>query len=96
MTAPIATDASTRDDGGDNSGARLASAVVATAVGLVLLAQFSLERWAEGTELHHWVQHGLIFLAGVCLGAGSLALYRAGQRIVGGLGTGSPQCKRTS
>ncbi len=49
---------------------------------IALLAQFALETWAEQNDVVHWIQHGLIFWAGVAAGAGLHALYQRGQRRV--------------
>ena len=47
---------------------------------LVLAAQFPLEPLADQNDLIHWVQHGLLFWAGITVGISVTLLYRRGQR----------------
>ena len=49
-------------------------------VAVALLAQFPLEPLADQSDLVHWVQHGLIFWAGITVGVSITVLYRRGQR----------------
>ncbi len=58
--------------------------VVLLIVSLVvaLLAQFPLEPLADRNDLVHWIQHGLLFWAGIGVGASLVLLYRRGQRRV--------------
>jgi predicted membrane-bound spermidine synthase len=49
-------------------------------VAVVLLAQFPLEPLADQSDLVHWVQHGLIFWAGIAVGVSLTLLYRLGRR----------------
>jgi len=49
-------------------------------VAVALLAQFPLEPLADQNDLLHWVQHGLIFWAGIAVGVSLTFLYRQGQR----------------
>lgn len=49
-------------------------------VALVLVAQFPLEPLADQSDLLHWIQHGLIFWAGITVGVSGTLLYRQGQR----------------
>ncbi len=49
---------------------------------IVLLAQFALEPLADRNDLVHWMQHGLLFWAGIGVGASLVLLYRQGQRRV--------------
>ena len=49
-------------------------------VAVALLAQFPLEPLADQNTLVHWVQHGLIFWAGLVVGVSLTLLYRQGQR----------------
>jgi len=49
-------------------------------VAVALLAQFPLEPVADQNDLVHWVQHGLIFWAGIVVGVSLTLLYRRGQR----------------
>lgn len=48
-------------------------------VAIALVAQFPLEGWADGSDLGHWVQHGLLFWGGIGTGWGCVLLYRKGQ-----------------
>jgi ABC-type Mn2+/Zn2+ transport system permease subunit len=57
--------------------------VLLAAVALVLVAQFALSSWAEDTKLNHDLQHGIIFVAGIGVGASLAALYRLGRRSAG-------------
>lgn len=47
---------------------------------VALVAQFGLDRFADSSDLGHWMQHGILFAGGILTGAGGLALYRRGQR----------------
>jgi ABC-type Mn2+/Zn2+ transport system permease subunit len=58
----------------------VALGVLVTAVALALIAQFALSSWAESSQLNHDLQHGIIFVAGIGVGASLVALYRLGQR----------------
>jgi hypothetical protein len=49
-------------------------------VTIAMLAQFPLEPLADQNDLVHWVQHGLIFWAGIVVGISLTLLYRRGQR----------------
>lgn len=53
--------------------------LLAFSVAIVLLTQFTLSSWAESNSVHHEIQHGLIFLSGIGVGASGLALYRLGR-----------------
>ncbi len=57
-------------------------ALVLVSLGAALLAQFPLERWADQNDVVHWIQHGVLFWAGIGVGIGLLALYRRGQHRV--------------
>ncbi len=57
-------------------------ALILVSVAVALLAQFALETWAEQNDAVHWIQHGLLFWAGIGVGLGLLALYQRGQRRV--------------
>ncbi len=57
-------------------------ALVLISIAVALLAQFLLETWADQNDVAHWIQHGLLFWAGIGVGAGLLALYQRGQRRV--------------
>jgi len=59
---------------------RLAVAALVLGLGCALVAQLALAGWAEQSELHHQVQHGLIFAGGLVAGAAVAALYRLGRR----------------
>jgi hypothetical protein len=56
--------------------------VVLISLAVALIAQFPLESWADQNDVAHWIQHGLIFWAGIGVGAGLLALYQRGQHRV--------------
>ena len=56
--------------------------LVLISLAVALLAQFLLETWADQNEVAHWIQHGLLFWAGIGVGAGLVALYQRGQRRV--------------
>ena len=56
--------------------------LVLISLAVALLAQFLLETWADQDEVAHWIQHGLLFWAGIGVGAGLVALYQRGQRRV--------------
>ena len=43
---------------------------------VALVTQFSLDSWADESDLHHWTQHGLFFWSGVLVGLAGLSLYR--------------------
>jgi hypothetical protein len=47
-----------------------------------LVGQFALDRWADASDLGHWIQHGVLFWSGLLAGAGLMTLYRQGQRPV--------------
>lgn len=49
-------------------------------VAVALLAQFPLEPFADQNDLVHWIQHGLLFWAGITVGISVTLLYRRGQR----------------
>ena len=57
-------------------------ALVLISLAVALLAQFLLETWADQNDVAHWIQHGLLFWAGVGAGAGLVALYQRGLRRV--------------
>ena len=52
--------------------------LVACAV-VALIAQFALDGWASQSELGDWVQHGLLFWAGIGAGGAVVTLYRSGR-----------------
>lgn len=58
----------------------VALGVLVTAVAVALIGQFALSSWAESSQLNHDLQHGIIFLAGIGVGASLVALYRLGRR----------------
>ncbi|HLH67544.1 MAG TPA: hypothetical protein VKY90_00540 [Candidatus Dormibacteraeota bacterium] len=45
-------------------------------VALALLAQFPMEPLADASDVWHWIQHGLIFAAGLTVGAAVMTLRR--------------------
>ncbi len=55
---------------------------LAVGVAAALLAQFAMESFADRSDLGHWIQHGLLFWAGVAVGAACYGLWRRGQRRV--------------
>lgn len=62
----------------------VALGVLAASIAVVLIAQFALSSWAESTQLNHDLQHGIIFVAGIGVGASLVALYRLGRRSASG------------
>jgi ABC-type Mn2+/Zn2+ transport system permease subunit len=58
----------------------IALGVLVTAVTVALIGQFALSSWAESSQLNHDLQHGIIFVAGIGVGASLVALYRLGRR----------------
>jgi len=50
--------------------------VFLAAIGLTLVAIFGLRSWAEASELHHAVQHVLIFSAGAGAGSSLFSLFK--------------------
>jgi ABC-type Mn2+/Zn2+ transport system permease subunit len=62
----------------------IALGVLAAGVAAALIAQFALSSWAESSQLNHDLQHGIIFVAGVSVGASLVALYRLGRRSASG------------
>jgi len=61
-----------------------AAGALIVSVALVFVAQFALSGWSEENPLHHDFQHGLIFVAGLGVGAAATTLYVIGRRPVGG------------
>lgn len=57
----------------------VALGVLLAAVALALIAQFALSSWGESSQLNHDLQHGIIFVAGIGVGASLVALYRLGR-----------------
>ena len=53
----------------------LAGGLIATA-----LAQFFIDSLADGSDLWHWIQHGLLFAGGLGVGIALLQLYRSATR----------------
>lgn len=68
---------------------RVATAGLGLAVAAVFVVQFALSGWAEGSSLHHDLQHGLLFLCGIAVGVAGTVLVRAGSRTVPAAGTPS-------
>ena len=56
--------------------------VVGIVVGvvLVMVGQFVLDGLADSSDTWHFVQHGVLFVAGLAIGGAAVALYRSGQR----------------
>ena len=57
-------------------------ALIVVSVAVALLAQFPLATWADQNDVLHWILHGLLFWAGIGVGAGLVALYQRGQHRV--------------
>jgi len=55
--------------------AGLLAGLVATVV-----AQFFIDSLADGSDVWHWVQHGLLFAGGLLVGISLLQIYRAATR----------------
>jgi hypothetical protein len=47
---------------------------------LVILGQFFLDSLADQSDAWHWIQHGVLFLGGVAIGAAGTRLWASGQR----------------
>ena len=47
---------------------------------LVILAQFFLDKLADSSDTWHWIQHGVLFVGGIVLGAGGTLLWASGQQ----------------
>ncbi len=62
----------------------VALGVLVAAVAVALIGQFALSSWAESSQLNHDLQHGIIFVAGIGVGASLVALYRLGRRSASG------------
>jgi ABC-type Mn2+/Zn2+ transport system permease subunit len=58
----------------------VALGVLVTAVAVALIGQFALSSWGESSQLNHDLQHGIMFVAGIGVGASLVALYRLGRR----------------
>lgn len=56
------------------------AAVLLAGVGLVLVAQFPLDSFADSSTIGHWIQHASLFLAGGLVGAALVRLYQLGSR----------------
>jgi multisubunit Na+/H+ antiporter MnhB subunit len=58
--------------------------IVAIVVGviLVVLGQFVLDHLADTSDTWHFIQHGVLFVGGLGVGGGVVALFRSGQRRV--------------
>jgi hypothetical protein len=63
-----------------NRGIAVAAAILVVGVVGAIVAQFFMDAWADQYESAHWIQHGLLFWAGLMVGAGGLRLYQAGRR----------------
>ena len=49
---------------------------------LVILGQFFLDSLADSSDTWHYIQHGVLFVGGLCIGAAVALLYVRGQRRV--------------
>lgn len=56
--------------------------VLVLCAAVALVAQFGLDDWASQSELGDWVQHGLLFWAGIGAGGALVVLYRSGQDVL--------------
>ncbi|HXM54366.1 MAG TPA: hypothetical protein VOB72_03180 [Candidatus Dormibacteraeota bacterium] len=54
--------------------------VLVIGVVLVLLGQFFLDSLADSSDTWHWIQHGVLFVGGLCVGVGGVRLWASGQR----------------
>ena len=64
------------------SGSSIAMPVVGIVVGVVLvvLGQFFLDGLADGSDTWHWIQHGVLFVGGLSIGAAAATLWATGRR----------------
>lgn len=65
-------------------GSSLAVPVIGIVLGIVLvvLGQFVLDGLADSNDTWHFVQHGVLFVAGAAIGASGALLWASGQRRV--------------
>jgi hypothetical protein len=65
---------------GHRTGSGIAPAVLlVTAAALVIVSQSVLGTLAEQDEAWHWIQRGVVFLAGAAAGAAAALLYATGR-----------------
>lgn len=55
---------------------------IVTGVILVVLGQFFLDKLADSSDTWHWIQHGVLFIGGITIGAAGALLYVRGQQRV--------------
>ena len=55
-------------------------AILVIGILVTVLDQFYLGTLAESNDTWHWIQHGLLSIGGMGIGAGVVLLYAAGQR----------------
>jgi hypothetical protein len=62
------------------AGRALPVTVLVAGVVLILAGQFFMDALAESSDAWHWIEHGVLSLGGVAVGAGLVLLHGAGQR----------------
>jgi hypothetical protein len=55
-------------------------AVLVLGIVLVILGQWVLDGLADTSDTWHFIQHGVLFAAGLAVGGAVLRLYQVGQR----------------
>jgi hypothetical protein len=62
----------------------VATPVIGIVIGviLVVLGQFFLDKLADSSDTWHWIQHGVLFIGGIAIGAAGALLYVRGQQRV--------------
>lgn len=65
-----------------SSGTAVAMPVFGILVGiaLVLIGQFVLDHLADTSDTWHWIQHGVLFLGGIAIGAAGSILWASGRQ----------------
>lgn len=65
---------------------RSGNAIVMPVVGillgvvLVIVAQFALDKLADTSDTWHWIQHGVLVVGGLAIGAAGTLLWASGQQ----------------
>lgn len=54
--------------------------VILVGVALVIVAQFVLDKLADTSDTWHWIQHGVILVGGLAIGAAGTLLWASGQQ----------------
>lgn len=64
------------------SAAPMAMPIIGIVLGIVLviLGQFFLDTLADQSDTWHWIQHGVLFVGGISIGAAGALLWASGQR----------------